>query len=377
MKFGYFSQLQMPKPWRENGEVLLYKEAMEQAVYAEAVGFGYYWQTEHHFYPEIGHSSAPELFLAALAQRTTDIRFGPAVVVLPCNHPYRVVEYISTLDVLSDGRVEFGTGRGASVYHVEAFGVSSNESKELWEESLEVICSMFLNDPFPGWQGKWYPNLLQRDLVPKPVQKPHPPLWVAGTQPSTYAEAAQKGLGILGFSFTEPDEIAPSIRAYREAMSECNPVGGYSNHQVASFTICNIDTDYTVGRDKACAAARWYAGDNDSPLQQVRFSSLSGEYYEQQAAKGRQPGVRESVLQRNNEELIQDGLVIGGDVDSVCRGIERWVDLGVGQLLFMIQAGNTPHDDVMRALDMLGSKVLPKFKEPTTVAGVQKSPADT
>ena len=377
MKFGYFSQLQMPKPWRENGEVLLYKEAMEQAVYAEAVGFEYYWQTEHHFYPEIGHSSAPELFLAALAQRTTDIRLGPAVVVLPCNHPYRVVEYISTLDVLSDGRVEFGTGRGASVYHVEAFGVSSNESKELWEESLEVICSMFLNDPFPGWQGKWYPNLLQRDLVPKPVQKPHPPLWVAGTQPSTYAEAAQKGLGILGFSFTEPDEIAPSIRAYREAMSECNPVGGYPNHQVASFTICNIDTDYTVGRDKACAAARWYAGDNDSPLQQVRFSSLSGEYYEHQAAKGRQPGVRESVLRRNNEELIQDGLVIGGDVDSVCRGIERWVDLGVDQLLFMIQAGNTTHDDVMRALDMLGSKVLPKFKESTTFAGAQNSPADT
>ena len=127
MKFGYFSQLQSPKPWRENEEVLLYKEAMEQAVFAESVGFDYYWQTEHHFYTEIGHSSAPELFLAALAQHTTKIRLGPAVVVLPCNHPYRVVEYISTLDILSDGRVEFGTGRGASAYHIEAFGVSPDE----------------------------------------------------------------------------------------------------------------------------------------------------------------------------------------------------------------------------------------------------------
>ena len=217
----------------------------------------------------------------------------------------------------------------------------------------------------------------QRDLVPKPVQKPHPPLWVAGTQPSTYAEAARKGLGILGFNATEPDEIAPAVRAYREAMPECNPVGGYPNHQVASFAICNIDADYTAGRDKACAAARWYAGDNDSPLQQVRFSSLSGEYYEQQAAKGQKPGVRDSVLRRNNEELIKDGLVIGGDVDSVCRGIERWVDLGLDQLLFMIQAGNTTHDDIMRALDMLGSKVLPRFKEPATVAKVQESPADS
>ena len=375
MKFGYFSQLQMPKPRRENGEALLYKEAMEQAVYAEAVGFDYYWQTEHHFYPEIGHSSAPELFLAALAQHTTHIRLGPAVVVLPCNHPYRVVEYISTLDLLSDGRVEFGTGRGASVYHIEAFGVSSNESKEFWEESLEVICSMFLNDPFPGWQGKWYPNLPKRDLVPRPVQKPHPPLWVAGMQPATYADAARKGLGILGFSATEPDEIAPSIRAYREAMAECNPVGGYANHQVASFTICNIDTDYTAGRDRACAAARWYAGDNDSPLQQLRFGSLAGKYYEQQAAEGRKPGVQ-AVLRRDNEELIQDGLVLGGDVDSVCRGIERWVELGVDQLMLMIQAGNTTHDDIMRALDMLGSKVFPKFKESTTITEVQSSPVD-
>lgn len=368
MKFGYFSQLQSPKPWRENEEVLLYKEAMEQAVYAEAVGFDYYWQTEHHFYTEIGHSSAPELFLAALAQRTTKIRLGPAVVVLPCNHPYRVVEYISTLDILSDGRVEFGTGRGASAYHIEAFGVSPDDSKELWEESLEVICSMFVNDPFPGWQGKWYPNLLERSLVPKPVQKPHPPLWVAATQPSTYAEAARKGLGILGFNATEPDEIVPCIRAYREAMAGCEPVGGYPNHQVACFTICNIDADYTVGRDKACAAARWYAGDNDAPLQQVRFSSLTGEYYKEKAAEGRRPGVRESILMRDNEELIRDGLVIGGDADSVCRGIERWADLGLDQLMFMIQAGNTPHADIMRALDMLGSKVLPNFKESNTVA---------
>ncbi len=362
MKFGYFSQLQMPKPWRENGEVLLYKEAMEQAVHAESVGFDYYWQTEHHFYPEIGHSSSPELFLAALAQRTSTIRLGLAVVVLPCNHPYRVVEYVSTLDHLSDGRVEFGTGRGASPYHIEAFGVTSDQSKELWEESLDVICSMFLNDPFPGWQGKWYSDLPQRHLVPKPVQKPHPPLWVAGSQPATYAEAARKGLGILGFNGAEPDEIEPSIRAYREAAVECSPVGGYSNHQVAIFTIGNIATDYTVGRDKACAAARWYGGDNDAELQKVRFSGHTGEYYEGKQATGRRPGVREAILRRSNDELVQDGLVIGGDADSVCRGVEKWAKLGVDQLLFMIQAGNTTHDDVMRALDLFGSKVLHKFQ---------------
>ena len=227
---------------------------------------------------------------------------------------------------------------------------------------MEVICSMFLNDPFPGWQGKWYPDLLERHLVPKPIQKPHPPLWVAGSQPATYAETARKGLGILGFNGTEPSEIEPSIKAYREAQADCTPVGRYANHQVATFIVGNIHADYTVGRDMACAAARWYAGDNDSELQKVRFGTHTGEYYEGQQAATARPGVRPAVLNRSNDELIQDGLVLGGDVDSVCRGVERWEKLGVDQLLIMVQAGDTTHDEVMRALDLFGEKVLPKFQ---------------
>ena len=220
MKFGYFNQLQMPKPWPENAEVQLYKDAMAEAVLAEEVGFEYYWQTEHHFYPEIGHSSAPELFLAALAQHTSKIRLGLGVVVLPCNHPFRVVEYVSTLDVLSGGRVELGTGRGASVYHSEAFGYDAEGAKELWDESIQIIASMFVDDPFPGWKGTHY-DLPQRDLVPKPVQKPHPPMWLAATQPATFAKAARMGLGILGFSAIEPEKMIPAIRAYQDAMPEC------------------------------------------------------------------------------------------------------------------------------------------------------------
>ena len=348
MRFGYFNQLQMPRPWNENSEAQLYKNAMEQAVHAEAVGFDYYWATEHHFYSEIGHSSSPEVFLAALAQHTSKIRLGFGVVVLPCNHPYRVVEYVSTLDILSDGRVELGTGRGASSYHTEAFGYSKEETSEMWEESMRVICPMFMDDPFPGWNGRYYKDLPGRDMVPKPIQKPHPPLWLAAQSPSTFARAARLGLGVLGFGASEPDEMIPAIRAYREAVSECEPIGGYANHNVATFNICNIDKDYGLGRDKACAAARWYFGENDSVLQ-----------------KQRRP-VPDAVQRRSNDQLIEDGLVIGGDVDSVCRSIERWQSLGLDQLLFMIQAGNTTHDDVMRALDLLGSKVLPRFQEPAS-----------
>ena len=186
MKFGYFNQLQMPKPWPQNAEAKLYKEAMDEAVLAEEVGFEYYWQTEHHFYPEIGHSSAPELFLAALAQHTSKIRLGLGVVVLPCNHPFRVVEFVSTLDILSGGRVEMGTGRGASVYHSEAFGYDAEGAKELWDESIQVIASMFVDDPFPGGRertttspsGTWCPSRYRSPTHPcgwrQPSQLPSP-----------------------------------------------------------------------------------------------------------------------------------------------------------------------------------------------------------
>ena len=141
-----------------------------------------------------------------------------------------------------------------------------------------------------------------------------------------------------------------------------SPLGGYANHQIAAFAISNVDSDYAVGRDKACAAARWYFGDNDVPLQKLRFGSHGGKYYEE-AAGGKRQGVLESILNRTNDELIEDGIVIGGDLDSTCRGIEKWMGLGVDQLLFMVQAGETTHEDTMRALDTFGNKVLPKFRD--------------
>jgi alkanesulfonate monooxygenase SsuD/methylene tetrahydromethanopterin reductase-like flavin-dependent oxidoreductase (luciferase family) len=342
MKFALFNQLQIPKPWRQNAEVLMYKEAIAEAVHAEAVGFDAYWQTEHHFYTEIGHSSAPEIVLAALSQRTSRLRLGLGVVVLPCNHPYRVAEYVSTLDVVSDGRVDFGTGRGASSYHVEAFGYSPGETKAVWEESLRVICAMLLNDPFPGWQGTYY-QLPPRDIIPKPVQKPHPPLWVAATSPSTFADAARLGLGVLGLVRLGVQQLIPAITAYKQAIPHCVPVGGDINHQIAAYAICGIDKDYSVGRDIAGAAGRWYFGDNQAVLQTHRFDS-------------------QQLLRLSNDQLIEEGIIIGGDADSVCRGIERWMNLGLDMLLLMLGAGNTTHEQVMRALDLLGEQVIPRFR---------------
>ena len=185
MKFGLIAKMQAPKPWPdgENVDHRIHWDTLAEAVLAEEVGFDYYWATEHHFYEEIAHSSAPEVFLAALAARTSRIRLGHGVVVLPCNHPIRVAERAATLDILSNGRLDLGTGRGASWYHTEAFGVPIDQSREVWDEALRVICGLFVNDTFPGHRGRHY-EIPERKLVPKPVQKPHPPLWVAASRRS-------------------------------------------------------------------------------------------------------------------------------------------------------------------------------------------------
>ena len=366
LKFGYFNQLQHPKPWSsDDPDYDLTWNAVKQAVQAEAVGFHSYWQTEHHFYREIGHSAAPEVFLAALAQHTKTIRLGTGVVVLPCNHPYRVAEQISTLDILSNGRVEFGTGRGASIYHIEAFGVTQEESRDVWEEALGVICSLFLNDKFPGHDGKYFKNLPPRHLTPKPVQKPHPPLWVAATQPSTFELAAKKGLGVLGLTTIAPEDLNEAVQAYRQAQKSCTPIGGFANHKIAAYSLAFIDSDDRRGRDIACAGARWYLGDNNAELQALRFNTvtqgITNQYHAEIIQRGKDRlGI---IRSRTNDQLIDEGIVIGGNPDTVCRSIEKWAKVGIDEILLMMQLGYTSHDQVMRALELFGNYVIPRFAE--------------
>jgi hypothetical protein len=127
---------------------------------------------------------------------------------------------------------------------------------------------------------------------------------VAATSPSTFADAARFGLGALGLVRLGAQQLAPAIAAYRKAIGECDPVGGYVKHRIGAYAICSITTVYSVGRDIAGAAARWYFGENQTPLQSRRFDS-------------------QALLSLSNEQLIDEGIIIGGDPESVCRGLER------------------------------------------------------
>src|SRR6266581_874629 len=155
MKFGMFYEHQLPRPWGDDSEHQLLKDALEQVELADKLGLDCVWEVEHHFLEEYSHSSAPEVFLAACSQRTSRIRLGHGIVQIPFNfnHPARVVARIATLDLVSDGRVEFGTGESSSAAELEGFGVPREAKRAMWEETLDAVTRMFTEDPFAGYDG--------------------------------------------------------------------------------------------------------------------------------------------------------------------------------------------------------------------------------
>src|SRR6266498_1173516 len=195
MRFGIFYEHQLPRPWAPTDEHRLLKDALEQVELADKVGIDYVWEVEHHFLEEYSHSSAPEVFLAAASQRTSNIRLGHGIVQIPpgFNHPARVAERIATLDLVSGGRVEFGTGESSSQAELGGFGVRREDKRAQWEESLDAITRMFVEEPFAGFDGTWT-SMPPRNVIPKPLQKPHPPLWVACSrrEPSCWPPASHR-----------------------------------------------------------------------------------------------------------------------------------------------------------------------------------------
>src|SRR5215470_6647331 len=177
MKFDLLYELQTPKPHDARSEWRAYKQALEQIELADRLGFDTVWAVEHHFLVEFAHSSAPEVFLAAASQRTRQIRIGHGIVLLPVNfnHTARVAERIATLDLVSDGRVDFGTGESSSEIELGGFGIERETKREQWEETLDAVTRMFVETPFAGYEGR-YLRMPPRNVIPKPHQKPHPPL---------------------------------------------------------------------------------------------------------------------------------------------------------------------------------------------------------
>lgn len=175
MKISLFYEFALPRPWAPDDEREVLQDALDEVEAADRAGFSTVWLTEHHFLEEYCHSTAPEIFLAAASQRTKNIRLGFGIMhLLPAvNHPARVAERVATIDLLSNGRVEFGTGEGSSVGELGGFDVDPADKRAQWEESLEVAIRCMIEEPFTGFKGEQI-RMPPRNVIPKPLQKPHP-----------------------------------------------------------------------------------------------------------------------------------------------------------------------------------------------------------
>jgi alkanesulfonate monooxygenase SsuD/methylene tetrahydromethanopterin reductase-like flavin-dependent oxidoreductase (luciferase family) len=352
MKFGLMGQIQMPRPWDELTERKAFWHGIDQAVAAEHAGFEYFWLTEQHFFIEIGHCSSPEMFLAALSQKTTRLRLGFGVILMPCHNPFYIAERVATLDVLSNGRAEFGAGRGTSPYMVEALGFKTEDGRDVGREALEAVLLMFDHEKFPGYRGKHF-DLPSRYVVPRPIQRPHPRIWVAASNLDTYAHAGRQGFGVIGVTRNTPDETRPFIQAYKEAICSGDTsarVARKINNENGVFCIGAVHTDDRLGRDIGCAAARWYYGDNDAEINPVRFATGGGV-----------DAIRKKIQSYSDEDLIRAGMAIGGNPETVYKTLRLWADIGMDQMLFMVQAGETTHAQAMRSIQLIGEKVIPRF----------------
>ncbi|MGH7906900.1 MAG: LLM class flavin-dependent oxidoreductase [Candidatus Binataceae bacterium] len=353
MKIGTFYEHQLPRPWKPESELSLFQNALEQVELADRIGIDHIWGVEHHFLEEYAHSSAPEVFLAACSQRTRYIRLGHGVVLLPpaYNHPARVAERIATLDLVSNGRVEFGTGESSSEIELGGFGVARAEKRAMWLESLGAICRMFVEEPFLGHDGKFF-SMPARNVVPKPVQKPHPPLWVACSQRETIRLAARLGIGALSFTFLSPDEARQWVDDYYTTFEkECEPVGYAVNPNIA------IVTGFMCDRSGEKAKAMGEEG-------LKYFAYALGHYY----LFGRhQPGATEvwTNYKANpiNLPIIEGANSCVGAPEQVRASLRAFEAAGIDQVVLVSQAGKNRHEDICSSLEIFGREVLPEFKD--------------
>ena len=230
MKFGLMYEIQIPEPHYEGIEQERYNQVMAQVELADDIGFDYFWTVEHHFLREFSHCSAPEVLYGALSQRTKRIRIGHAVALLPgqYNHPVRVAERAAVLDIVSNGRMELGTGRSTTLIEMDGFQVTPNDTRAQWEEAVAMIPKMWTEDTF-SHEGKFY-NIPPRSVIPKPVQKPHPPMWVACSQPDSFRAAGEMGLGALCFTLGGYDQMTERVAMYREGIKNAKPVSHVINN---------------------------------------------------------------------------------------------------------------------------------------------------
>ena len=363
MKFGLLYEMETPRPWNALSEYNTYWEALAQIELADRIGIDYVWEVEHHFLEEYSHSTAPEVFYGAVSQRTRNIRIAHGVRLLPFkfNNPIKVAEQAAVLDIMSNGRMELGTGRSTTAQELDGFGVDYDRTRDEVREALEIIVKAWTEEILE-YDGKLI-KIPPRRVVPKPIQKPHPPMWMACVAPDSYEMAGDRGLGVLSFSLNW-EQVQKSMEKHRKAFdNRSDQIPKVANDQFAGMIICNVcenKEDEAIGLE----GARWFLHNVAKLFEPLMTKNklYSYEYLRNLMAMDLDP------KDAPDAQLKQHAMVVVGNPDEVNRKLEEFQRAGLSQVICFKQAGRIPHQNIMKSLRLMAKHVLPHFNPHRTIA---------
>jgi natural product biosynthesis luciferase-like monooxygenase protein len=351
MKFGLF-YLPTYLPTVHDAQTH-YRRIIEQIDYADKIGIDYAWIVEHHFVRHGGLFSAPYAFLCYLAARTTRIRLGTGATVLPLNDPVRVAEQAATLDQLSQGRFDFGIGRGFLRDEFDAFGIDMQESRARVEDAVELIKRAWAN-PTLEYTSRFRPPMSDLPILPPIYQQPHPPIWVACfLSPESFAWTAREGYNLLYVAY----HVDPLVAVER--------IGWYVNalrthgRRVEDYEICCV------------YHAHFLASDDDDLLQQVVHHAMS-EYAAAGLEATRRPPdpigykgyeQRDAGQRRFAFESYFPDRVLMGSPQQAIERIKVLKGVGITQIALLVDFGSLPQARIMHSLEVFGREILPQVRD--------------
>jgi alkanesulfonate monooxygenase SsuD/methylene tetrahydromethanopterin reductase-like flavin-dependent oxidoreductase (luciferase family) len=367
MRFALFYEIPVARPWDAESELRAYQNTIEQAVAGERFGWDAFWTVEHHFLEEYSHCSNPEVLYGAIAAKTERIRLGYGVRLMPkpYNHPVRTAESTAVLDLISNGRVDFGTGRSSTRPELEGFGIDPHETREMWKEAIGHVVGCWTNDEYE-FSGKHW-SMPKRRVLPKPRQDPHPPIWGATSSEDGHREVGSLGIGLCSFAVgIPPEEVKKKIEIYREAFAQCEqPIGAFKNESAATFTMtCCAPT-----REEAWANAResfeWYPSAGAKLIASVagwmqeRNQDLGNYGYAGDMKNLDDQGL---LGRMTLEYLAEAGACALGTPADCLEACRRYEAAGVDLLLCLVNPYKISHEAVMQTIELMGTEVIPHFQ---------------
>ena len=394
MRFGLLFETQRPFEGNNVDWNSLYKETLDQCELADQLNFDALWFVEHHFLMGFSGSPCPEVLFGALSQRTKNIRIGFGVSILPSHHPIRIAERVAMVDQLTDGRVEFGTGR-SNAYEQTGQGIDPRETRDRWDEAITMLPQIWQSDEF-SWEGKFW-NVPPRRVLPKIFQKPHPRMYLACTQTDSFRLAAEKGIGVLSSSSYAVDILAEHVKVYRDAVKDAKPVGAFVTEFWGNNVHAFCGKDDQAAKELAALSMKTFFGP-DKPYIQGRIGAYeqlleawggvpehlkadfgrwlrqSDEAHKEQAAEAglsldAGPGAaRAAIAELDANTLFDRGVIIAGNPESCIKNIKMYEDIGVDEVIMIMQSETIPHERVMESIELFGKEVIPEFSKVATTA---------